>query len=321
MNPNGTDDWRPAASRHALEARATLLADMRGFFATHGVLEVETPILSRAGNTDPNITSLCVEETPGRYLRTSPEYPLKRLLAAMRRDVYELGRVFRAGESGPWHNPEFTLLEWYRVGWNHLDLAAEVIDLLRHCGRGRFDAWPCETVTYRELFVRHAGIDPAQADESDCAALAAERGISAGPMDLRDWLDLLLSHVVQPALDGPRITIVCDFPVDQAALARIRADAEPVAERFEIYLGAVELANGYHELGDAAEQRRRFEKDNRQRAARGDTTLPLDQALLAALEHGLPDCAGVALGVDRLLMVLLGLRHIDTVLAFPSDRA
>ena len=321
MSAFADNDWRPTASRAALEGRAALLADIRGFFRDRGVLEVETPLLSRAGNTDPHIASIAAGSPAARFLRTSPEFPMKRLLAAMAGDIYELGRVFRAGESGSCHNPEFTLLEWYRVGWHYLDLAEEVVALLRHCARGRFDDWPCERIGYGELFQRHAGIDPFRATESECAAQAAERGIAAGPMDLRDWLDLLLSHVVQPALSGRRITIVCEFPPDQAALARVRPGAQPVAERFEIYLGSVELANGYQELGDARELRQRFARDNRQRVARGVPAMPLDEALLAALEHGLPDCAGVALGVDRLLMSVLGLAHIGQVIAFPADRA
>lgn len=322
MNATRPGDWRPTASRTALEARARLLADIRSFFAERDVLEVETPVLSRAGNTDPSIASLHTDEPRPRYLRTSPEYPMKRLLAAVGSDIYELGRVFRAGESGARHNPEFTLLEWYRVGWTWQALADEVVTLLRQCGGGRFDDWTCEHVTYRGLFLRHTGLDPFTATESDCEALAAERGIGAGPMDLRDWLDLLLSHLVQPALAGALITVVHDFPADQAALARTRDDERhTVAERFEVYLGAAELANGYQELGDAAELRRRFEGDNRRRAARGDGQLPVDETLLAAMEHGLPDCAGVALGVDRLLMALLGAEHIDMVLAFPAHRA
>lgn len=321
MNPRYDSAWRPAASRLAIEARAALLADIRDFFAGRGVVEVETPILSRAGNTDPNIKGLRTDGRPPAWLRSSPEYPMKRLLASFARDIYELGRVFRGGESGPWHNPEFTLLEWYRVGWTWSELTAEVVALLRHCGRGRFDDWACETITYREMFLRYAGIDPFTASEADCEHLAAEHGIAAGPMDLRAWLDLLLSHLIQPALGGERITMVCDFPPEQAALARIRDEIEPVAERFEVYLGAVELANGYQELADAGELRRRFERDIRERTARGEEAPPVDEALLAALAHGLPDCAGVALGVDRLLMAILGVDHIDMTLAFPADRA
>ncbi|MEJ8568428.1 EF-P lysine aminoacylase EpmA [Elongatibacter sediminis] len=315
------DSWRPSASRHALEARAEMLSDIRTFFAERNVLEVETPVLSRAGNTDPNITGLRVDGSVPLYLRTSPEYPMKRLVASFGKDIYELGRVFRGRERGGRHNPEFTMAEWYRVGWNWRALADEVVALIRHCGRGEFDRWPCEMTTYRDLFLQHLGLDPFTATESDCEDLAGERGITAGPMDVRDWLDLLLSHVIQPAIEGARITVVCDFPVDQAALATLRDDDPPVAERFEVYLGGMELANGYQELGDARELRDRFEHDNRIRELRGDPVLPIDDQLIAALDHGLPDCAGVALGVDRLLMARLGVRDIGMTLSFPSDRA
>lgn len=298
-----------------------MLADIRAFFAERGVLEVETPVLSSAGNTDPSISGLRLDLDRPLYLRTSPEYPMKRLLASFGRDIYELGRVFRGGEKGKRHNPEFTMAEWYRIGGRWKELADEVVSLIRHCGHGMFDDWSTEIVTYRELFIRHTGLDPATAGESDCADLAAELGIRTDPMDMRDWLDLLLSHVVQPAMRGRDITVVCDFPADQAALARIREDDPPVAERFEVYLGGMELANGYQELGDPAELRRRFERDNRIRARRGDPVLPVDEHLLAGLGNGLPECAGVALGVDRLLMARLGVDNIAMTLAFAADRA
>ena len=314
-------DWWPSASRLAIETRADLLAAIREFFAEHQVLEVETPILSRAGNTDPNIAGMNTACTSPRYLRTSPEFPMKRLLAAGLKDIYEMGRVFRASESGAWHNPEFTLLEWYRYGKGYLELADEVIALVRHCGKGRFDSWPVVRHTYRDLFVGHVGLDPNQADESDWAELAKERGIQAGALGLQQWQDLLLTHVIQPGFDPDLITIVCDYPPELAALARIRPGDSPVAERFEVYLGQTELANGYQELADPVEQRRRFEHDNYLRAARGDLTPPIDTHLLAALHHGIPECSGVALGVDRLLMRLLDVERINAVLTFPQDRA
>ena len=321
MPPEANLTWRPTASRHAIETRARLLADIRLFFATRGVLEVETPVLSMAGNTDPNIHGIRTDDLAVRYLRTSPEFAMKRLLAAGLPDIYELGRVFRADERGAWHNPEFTLLEWYRKDLAYLDLADEVIELVRHCGHGLFDTWIVDRITYRDLFIHHTGLDPLYCDESDCARQALERGIHASAMPLADWLDLLLSHIIQPALDGERLTIVYDFPPGQAALASIRDGDEPVAERFEIYLGQAELANGYQELGDAAEQMERFERDNRMRALHRREALPLDHHLHQALQHGLPPCSGVALGVDRLLMGLLGLSHIHGVIAFPVDRA
>ena len=321
MAPDSRPDWRPSASRLALEARAALLAAIRTFFSERKVLEVETPLLSAAGNTDTAINSMRVESTPPRYLRTSPEYPLKRLLAAGVGDVYELGRVFRGGERGQWHNPEFTLLEWYRNGWTYLELADEVVALIRHCGAGRFDDWQVSRITYRDLFLQKTGLDPFHTDTTECASLALERGIHSGPLDEHQWLDLILTHLIQPALGGERITVVHEYPPEQAALARVMPGSLPVAERFEVYLGETELANGYQELGDAAEQQRRFEHDNRLRAIRGDDAPPIDQHLIMALQHGLPECSGVALGVDRLLMAILQLDRIDGVLAFPAERA
>jgi lysyl-tRNA synthetase class 2 len=317
----GDIPWRPCASRFAFEERAQLLADIRAFFTERKVMEVETPLLSKAGNSDPNILNISTDTSRKRYLRTSPEFPMKRLLSSGIRDIYELGRVFRAGEAGRHHNPEFTLLEWYRTGWSYLDLASEVIDLVRRCGKGRFDAWEENRITYRELFIEHSGLDPFHTDESELSNCAAERGIVADPMEQQDWLDLILSEVIQPALPGETLTIVYDYPPEQAALARIRPGAAPVAERFELYLGQLELANGYQELTDYNEQKIRFERENRLVRLRGDDTVPLDECLLAALQHGLPECSGVALGVDRLLMACLNLDNIDMVLAFPADRA
>jgi lysyl-tRNA synthetase class 2 len=324
MNPargEAGGSWRPGASRQAIERRATLLADIRAFFSARGVLEVETPLLSRAGNSDPNIACIATEEPDRRFLRTSPEYAMKRLLAAGQQDIYELGRVFRGGESGRHHNPEFTLLEWYRCGLGYRELATEVLQLIRHCGRGAFDAWSEQWLSYRDLFRQGVGLDPFFCSESDLADCAAERGIRAGPLQHLEWLDLLLAEILQPALPGECLTVIHDFPPEQAALARVRDSDPPVAERFEVFLGQVELANGYQELTDPAEQRRRFERENRLREVRGEDAVPLDERLLEALAHGLPDCSGVALGVDRLLLGLLGLDHIDTVLAFGNDRA
>jgi lysyl-tRNA synthetase class 2 len=288
--------------------------------AARGVLEVETPILGRAGNSDPNIQGLATACARKRYLRTSPEYAMKRLLAAGYQNIYELGRVFRGGEQGPYHNPEFTLLEWYRSGLPYLDLAREVLDLVRVCGAGAYDDWGERWVTYREVFRDHVGLDPALCSESELANCAAERRIHAGPLEQMQWLDLLFAEVVQPALPGECLTVVHDFLPEQAALARIREGGEPAAERFEVFLGQTELANGYQELTDADEQLRRFERESRLRTVRGEEASPIDTRLIDALRHGLPECSGVALGVDRLLMSVLKLERIEAVLTFDASR-
>ncbi len=313
----------PRIERAALDLRARLYALIREFFARRGVLEVETPILSTAGNPDPSIESFA---TPFRgrieggarkcFLRTSPEYPLKRLLAAGMGDCYELGRVFRNGEAGRSHNPEFTLLEWYRVGWDHHRLMDECAELVRAAlglvGRSaRIDK-----TTHINWFKRELDLDPMIADEAALRTPLAEFGIDPKGLTRDDWLDLLVTHRLQPALPADAITLVYDYPATQCALARIRRGDPPVAERFELYLGPHELANGYHELNDAAEQRARFEGDNARRRERGLRELPMDENLLRVL-NDLPDCAGVALGVDRLLMCLLETNDIRDVLAFP----
>lgn len=319
--PQALSDWRPGASRNAVEARARLLANVRTFMAERRVLEVETPILSQAGNSDPNILSIATNDLHKRFLRTSPEYAMKRMLAAGHRDIYELGRVFRAGEQGQHHNPEFTLLEWYRTGLPYLELAAEVVDLIRFCGAGAYHGWEVQWLAYRDLLRQSIGLDPAHCSESELSNCALERGVRSGPLDHLQWLDLLFAEVVQPALHGECITIVYDFLPEQAALSRIRDGDDPAAERFEVFLGQMELANGYQELADAEEQLRRFERENRLRGIRGEETAPIDRRLIDALRHGLPECSGVALGIDRLLMSILKLERIEAVLAFDADRA
>lgn len=286
-----------------------------------GILEVETPILASAGNSDPNIESIATDDAFKRYLRTSAEYAMKRLLAAGFGNLYELGRVFRAGERGPNHNPEFTMLEWYRAGMPYLELAREVLDLIRHCGAGAYDAWSEQWITYRDLFRQSTGLDPAHCTETDLSQCAAERGIHSGPLEQWQWLDLIFSEVVQPAMPGECLSVVYDFLPEQAALARVRPGADPAAERFEVFLGQMELANGYQELTDAEEQSRRFERETRLREIRGEEVPPIDSRLLEALRQGLPECSGVALGVDRLLMSILKLERIDAVLAFDAGRA
>ena len=306
---------------------------LRRFFADRGVLEVETPLLSRAGTTDPQIQSFHTRYTgPGAahgrelYLATSPEFAMKRLLAAGSGPIYQVCKAFRQGESGALHNPEFTLLEWYRPGFDHFRLMDEVEALLVALADGRLREGDAERVSYAELFRRHLGLDPHQAGEAELARCAADFPALAGVggLDRDGWLDLLMSHVIQPRLGLDRPVFVYHYPASQAALARVRpatGDRPAVAERFELFLGGVELANGFHELTDAAEQRRRFEGDARRRRALGLPPVPMDENLLAALQAGLPPCAGVALGVDRLLMTINGMTKLTEIIAFPIDRA
>jgi len=316
---NQPDDWRPGATLTRLKARARLLRDIRKYFSERNVLEVETPLVSMAGNTDPQIHSIRTGQ--GGYLRTSPEFALKRLLAAGSGDIFELGRVFRAGESGRFHNPEFTMLEWYREDYSYHRLMDEVAELVRFCAQGQFDQWPEERLTYRQLFQRHLDIDPFTVDERTLSGLAKEHGVGDIELDRRQWLDLLISTVIQPALPRDGLTFVYDFPAEQAALSRIRPGRPAIAERFELYLGHIELANGYQELTDPVEQKLRFQTENQQRRKLGLEECRLDHHLLSALKHGLPECAGVALGVDRLLMNLCGVETISDVTAFDSSRA
>lgn len=310
-----------------LRLRAATYARVRQFFAERGVLEVETPMLSAAGNTDPNIQSFHTRFSghvdagvAQRWLRTSPEFPLKRLLAAGLGDCYELGRVFRDGEAGGRHNPEFTMLEWYRVGWDDAKLAREVIDLLEKLLLEAGRTFDIVETTYRGLFHEALGIDALTDPVETLQAAIGDVHINADGLTRDDWLDLLMTHRIQPTFTRDRVTVVSDFPASQCALARIRPGEPPVAERFEVYVGVYEVANGYHELNDPAEQRARFERDNAVRRARGQHEVPLDENLLAVLGD-MPDCAGVALGVERLLMVLADTDRIADVLAYPFQEA
>ncbi len=319
-----SDQWRPAVSLERLKARAALLDRVRWFFRERGLLEVETPVLSAAAVTDPNLDSLVADyRGPGAppegrlYMQTSPEFPMKRLLAAGSGPIWQVCHVFRGGERGPRHNPEFTMLEWYRPGWDHHQLMDEVSELVAFvCGER-----PVRRRTYAELF-RPFALDPHGASAEECAAAARRLGFQPPDgLDRDGVLDLILSHAVTPELGRGVVEFVHEFPASQAALARICPGSPPVAERFECFLEGMEIANGFHELGDAEEQAARFRHDLEVRASRGLRQPPVDQRLLQALASGLPSCAGVAVGLDRLFMVALGAGHIDEVLPFPLERA
>ena len=313
--------WRPSAGLESMRQRAKLMATIRGFFEAREVLEVETPLLSRHATVDRHIESFSAGES--RYLQTSPEFAMKRLLCAGSGPIWQMCKVFRREEAGRHHNPEFSLLEWYRPGFDHYGLMDEVEQLLADCGAGDGEAF--ERLSYREAFLRQAGFDPFTLALTELAPRLQQFGVSL-PENLSEaerlsrdfWLDLWMSFVVAPALGAQRPCFLYDFPASQAALARVRGE---VAERFEVIWRGVELANGFHELSDAVEQRRRFEADQAWRAANGRAAAPYDALLIDALAHGLPDCAGVAVGIDRLLMLLLDAPDIASVLSFDWPRA
>ncbi len=312
-------DWQPSAALTALQARAALLEVVRGFFKQRGVMEVDTPLLASAPVTDPAIEAYSLKQAE-LYLQTSPEYAMKRLLAAGSGPIYQICKAFRQGERGRRHNPEFTMLEWYRPGFALVDLMAEVGELLCLVLGDR----PLRSYGFADLFARQFALDLFSAERSELCQLAEQRhGIAASSLDRDGAINLLFSHDIEPTLGRGEYSLVRDFPVSQAALARRGRDAQgrEVALRFEAFVDGVELANGYDELLDVDEQRARFSADLEQRRQRGQVTPPADEKLLAALAHGLPECAGVALGLDRLLMLQLVASSMSEVLAFPIDRA
>ena len=315
-----THDWRPTASLDTLKVRAEVLATIRAFFAERQVLEVETPALAATAVTDVHLESLsCPIDGLGTlHLQTSPEFHMKRLLAAGCGPIFQICRAFRGSESGRRHNPEFTMLEWYRPGWDHHGLMDEVEALLADV----LGTAAGERLTYRQAFLEHAGIDPHGATDQELRREVAVLGVpDRESLDRDDLLNLVMSHAVEGKLGRGRPSFVHDFPASQASLARVRAGDPPLAERFEVFVEGLELANGFHELTDAGEQRRRFERDLAHRRRAGLDLPRVDERLMAALEHGLPSCAGVAMGVDRLVMLKVGARDITDVIAFPIDRA
>jgi lysyl-tRNA synthetase class 2 len=317
-------DWRPTAPLANLRLRAMLLARAREHFAASGTLEVETPILVRSAVTDVHLESLEVRRADGTragFLHTSPEYAMKRLLCAGAPDIYQIAHVFREGERGRLHNPEFTMIEWYRLGIDHHVLMDDVERLLHRMFAGLVDPAPSLYVSYRAAFQASLGIDPIDCPLETLARALTARGadLPAGLTGERDALsDLALALYVAPSFPPDRITFLYDFPATQAALARIEG---AVAARFEAFWGSVELANGFDELGDATEQAARFAADVAQRGRSGRPGRLPDEAFLAALAAGLPRCSGVALGFDRAVMIAADAGHIDEVLTFPVERA
>ena len=314
--------WRPDATLANLRLRAELLARTRQFFAGRDVLEVETPLMCHATGTDPHLEALTLELAPGqwRYLQTSPELAMKRLLAAGSGSIYQLGKAFRRDETGQRHNPEFTMLEWYRPGFDDHQLMTEIADLLAVCLPATDADIP--RIRYRRLFQDMLALDPFTASDDELFACARQHtDLGDMALDRDDCLHLLMSYVIEPQLQ--QAVFVVDFPASQAALAQVTCDADgiAVARRFELFVSGMELANGYLELTDSVEQARRFANDNRQRQAAGLSARGVDARLLAALQHGLPECAGVALGFDRLVMLAAGAAHIGEVISFTADNA
>jgi lysyl-tRNA synthetase class 2 len=313
--------WRPGTTPAALRTRAELLAAVRAFFAARGVLEVDTPVLARHTVTDPAIASVPAGDG---WLQTSPEYFMKRLLAAGSGPIYQIARAFRAGERGRRHNPEFLLLEWYRPDFDDGALMDELDALLASLLPG----FPARRVSFVDLVAGAFGVDALAADSASLAAALRRAwgadGREGDPLALADGrreglLDLLYAEASEGVAGAAFVT---DFPPPMAALARLRRDAtgREVAARFELVVDGVELANGFHELADAGEQRRRFEADRAERRRAGSPEPEIDEALLAALEAGLPDCAGVAVGLDRILLLMTGAEDLDAVMPFADGR-
>ncbi|QBH95201.1 elongation factor P--(R)-beta-lysine ligase [Limnobaculum zhutongyuii] len=319
--------WQPSASIAKLLKRAKIVSEIRRFFSERGVLEVETPAMSQATVTDIHLFPFQTRFVgPGAadgmtlFLMTSPEFHMKRLLAAGSGPIYQMGKSFRNEEAGRYHNPEFTMLEWYRPHFDMYRLMNEVDDLLQQI----LDCEASEVVSYQQIFIRHLEIDPLSADKPQLRAAAAKLDMEelANREEDRDTLlQMLFAFGVEPHIGQEKPTFVYHFPASQAALAEISSEDHRVAERFEVYYKGVELANGFRELTDAGEQRQRFEQENRKREARGLPIHPIDENFLAALTYGMPECAGVALGVDRLIMIALSAQSISEVMAFPVDRA
>jgi len=313
---------QPAPALHAAQCRAQMLGAARRFFAAHGILEVDTPALSPSAVSDPHIESvqvaLAADASRAYFLRTSPEFAMKRLLCAGWPDIYQVCRVFRDGECGRRHQPEFTLVEWYRRGLSLHDMMAHTVDFLNAVLEPRRLPAPAVHLRYVDAFTEHAGVHPL---DSGLDALTAAAGADAGlegalGTDREAWLDLLLADRVAPRFARDRLTVLHHYPAAQAALARRCPGDARLADRFEVFLGDIELANGYYELADAAEQRRRWQADQARRRARGQPVRPLDETLLDALARGLPDCCGVAVGFERLVMINCDSTDIRDVVPF-----
>ncbi len=308
-------DWQPSATLDTLKQRARILRQIRDFFYKRGIMEVETPILSQHTVTDPYIDSFAIaDHHPRYYLQTSPEYAMKRLLAAGSGPIFQISKAFRREEQGAMHNPEFTLLEWYRPGFTHLDLMDEIDALLQTI----LHTQPAQKITYHDLFQSHCAINPHTCQLSELHTLVQQHLTitTINELNRDDCLNLLLTHLIEPTLGQNAPTFIDDYPASQAALARIRPETPAVAERFELYVQGIELANGFHELQDAKEQLQRFENDLLTRQQCHKDQPDIDQRFISSLKVGLPQCAGVALGIDRLIMLASAETQLSKTLSF-----
>ena len=321
-------DWQPTASVETLKARARMLQNIRAFFAERDVLEVETPVLAASSITDPHLQSFKTRYLNNDYyLQTSPEFFMKRLLASGSGDIYQISKVFRDDEQGKNHNPEFSMLEWYRSGFDHQQLMDEMETLFEYLIKQMQTdiKWQaCKRISYQQAFLDVLGVDPLAASAEELKQITQQYNIEI-PVGMNEqdkdmWLDWLMTQAIAPEFSKQRFTFLYDYPASQAALAKISEMDSLVAHRFEVFFGELELANGFYELTDAAEQRGRFENENKKRKKLGLEVVPVDENLLLALENGMPECSGVAIGLDRLLMVLLGVESIEGVLSFGVRR-
>jgi elongation factor P--(R)-beta-lysine ligase len=323
-------DWQPSCSLELLRLRAQTLQKIRQFFAERQVLEVETPLISKAIGTDPNLDFFTTDyQLPpmqrALFLQTSPEFAMKRLLAAGSGSIFQICKAFRNGESGRFHNPEFTLLEWYRVGLNLSQLMDEVDELIAVLFHDKQVLQPTQKISYQSLFQQHTGLNPLVFSYEDYAEYAHSSGlidaITLCEQDHVLWLDFIFSHHIQPHLGQNALCMVHGYPACMSSLARINQDNPSITDRVELFINGVELGNGYYELSDAKEQERRFDKEIAVRQGNHRPSVVKDGRLLAALESGLPDCSGIAIGLDRLLMLLSNSPTIDDVLAFSISKA
>lgn len=306
--------WQPSAPRANLIARQQLYRQIREFFFQRDVLEVETPLISQAPVADPNIQPMAVAS---RWLHTSPEYAMKRMLCAGSGDIYQICKVFREDEAGRRHNPEFSMLEWYRLGWSLSELMREVAELISLLLGQRFPHLQVQHYSYREAFQNFATIDPLTCADEELERLGRSLANAEFDLDRNGWLDIIMSHLIEPSLPRDQLIFMHSFPASQASLAKITqlADGQQVAQRFEVFFNGMELGNGYDELLESHLQEQRFLSES------AITGRPIDQHLISAMEHGLPQCSGVAVGLDRILMHALGCDHISQVISFDWERA